>query len=122
MSTILTRREAHCVLGLLAAGGAFVSSGAIAAQIDIPQASVKISLHAVNARLAAERHGPAAFIEYRWGHGWVIIGKGDRLADLYREATALIARDAATAAADAKAGKIIPRMQATPAAYMGWGG
>lgn len=122
MSTIITRREAQCVMGLLAASPAFVTSGALAAALDLQQASVKASLHAVNARLAVEPQRPQAFIEYRHGYGWVILGRGDRLDDLYREAVRMIARDAATVAADAKAGRIIARSHATSPAYLGFGG
>lgn len=122
MSVIQTRREAHCVLGLFAASPAVVTAGALAATLDLPQASVKASLHAVNARLAQENATQHAFIENRHGHGWFIYGRGGRLESLYREALAMIARDAATIAADAKAGRIIARPQATSSAYLGFGG
>jgi hypothetical protein len=116
MTVIATRREAECVLGLIAAAPAFTTAGALAASLDVTQAGVKASLHAVNSRLASEAQRPQAFIENRPGYGWTITGRGDRIEGLYRDALRMIARDAGAVAADRKAETILPRRPAVQAA------
>ena len=104
----MTRREANCILGLLAGGGAFVPASSIVMALDIPQASVLSAISAVSHRLSQEIT-PTAFIEHKRGFGYILYGKGDRLDALYHEAMRAIAEDAALVAADDKAARILPR-------------
>lgn len=90
MSVIHTFRDAHCVLGLLAAGGAFVQAGAISKAIGITHEGCLVSINAVKSRLMAERT-QSAFIDYKHLFGWVLIGRGERLLSLEHDCITIIA-------------------------------
>lgn len=119
---VRTNLQAHCMLGVMAGGGAFVPTSHIVTALNEPNGAVLSALSAVKSRVM-EHKKRAIWIENKPGYGWHIYGRSDDLDWLYFECMSFIADDAASIAADKKAGQILAsrRAFATPSAYCGLG-
>lgn len=106
---MMTRREAHIALGLLASGCAYTTTDMLGAPLELTAVEVNSGIRSLQSKLDSGTQQQDAFIRHDKGYGWLLYGRPARIDALYQEAMTAIMYDAALIEADNAAGRIIPR-------------